>query len=355
VGNRVVQRGGGAVLIRLIQTAFKPMFSTSTLKWITAAVLSQLTIQAQSALYVLFDSSRDYRLVHKVDGIDPQILVNGKPETLESTFGPSSLRLETRVSTHLGPSVSGPQYPTTSVEQVDLPVGPSGRVWRRYMLKPVEEYFPAFVTVKIIKGDFTGSPSNFRFQFVAEISSDFPLSNLFFVLEVDLGEARQRHFVQEISSAALRKHSPIIVTVPLLDIAEKAETGHRYSVRVFTQGAELLQTNSDRQVIESALGKIVQRRITGLTNASPKPLTGPMPRYPEALRKKKATGRAVVSSMIAPDGKPTDLVVKNASDPAFAEAALAVMSQWWFLPKVENGHPVASKVELPFDFAPPRS
>jgi TonB family protein len=62
-----------------------------------------------------------------------------------------------------------------------------------------------------------------------------------------------------------------------------------------------------------------------------------------------------VSCVIAPDGKPTDPVMKSATDPAFAEAALAVVSQWWFLPKVENGHAVASKAELPFDFTPPKS
>jgi TonB family protein len=80
-----------------------------------------------------------------------------------------------------------------------------------------------------------------------------------------------------------------------------------------------------------------------------------MPRYPEKLAKSKLTGRAIVTCTIATNGQPTNIKIKSASDPAFAEAALAVMSEWWFVPRVENSQPVLSAAELPFDFTPPKT
>ena len=93
--------------------------------------------------------------------------------------------------------------------------------------------------------------------------------------------------------------------------------------------------------IEGAFGRMVAKRISGVKNAAPKPIAGPMPHYPDALRKAKTTGRAIVSCEIAANGQPVNLVLKNATDPVFGEAALAVMPQWWFLPKIEQGQPVA--------------
>jgi outer membrane biosynthesis protein TonB len=42
-----------------------------------------------------------------------------------------------------------------------------------------------------------------------------------------------------------------------------------------------------------------------------------------------------------------------ASLPEFGEAAMAVIRQWRFLPTVKNGHPVPTRVEMPFNFPAP--
>jgi TonB family protein len=78
-----------------------------------------------------------------------------------------------------------------------------------------------------------------------------------------------------------------------------------------------------------------------------------LPLYPKALRKKGLSGSATVSFVVTPDSKVSDPVVAEATEPAFGEAAVQAIREWWFSPKVVNGRCVASRASFPFKFAPP--
>jgi TonB family protein len=98
---------------------------------------------------------------------------------------------------------------------------------------------------------------------------------------------------------------------------------------------------------------MVAKRIAGRPEADPEAFVGPAPEYPASLAKVKGHGKAVVPVRVGADGRIHDPVIKTATDPAFGEAALAAVRLWRFLPRIQGGHPVESKVDMPFEFAPP--
>ncbi len=232
----------------------------------------------------------------------------------------------------------------------------AGNVTPRYRLQPVEDYFPALVSVKIIRADFgrAGSASvrrlDQRFSFTAKFSSDYDLADVFFVLAFDTQSLEGKYYAQEITPAELRQEKAIAIEAPLPG-DEKIE---KYELHIFSRGVEVFNSGMGAATIDAALARKVAKRIKGVRNAPPKPFTGPRPRYPAALLATKATGRAVISCVIADDGHLQDVRVKDATNPAFSDAAVAVLPQWRFLPKVVDGHAVESAAELPFEFAPPK-
>jgi TonB family protein len=82
---------------------------------------------------------------------------------------------------------------------------------------------------------------------------------------------------------------------------------------------------------------------------------GPTPRfqavaiYPPSLEANGVQGAAVVSFSIGLDGKVADLVVANASDPAFASAARRNR----FVPATKGGTPVPCKMDVLYTFPGP--
>ena len=95
------------------------------------------------------------------------------------------------------------------------------------------------------------------------------------------------------------------------------------------------------------------KRIAGVTEAPPRPLVGPAPEYPAALRKSRVKGEAVVAVHITRQGVVLDLKVASATDPAFGQAAVEAVGQWRFLPQVKDGHPVETFANMPFTFVAP--
>jgi TonB family protein len=190
-----------------------------------------------------------------------------------------------------------------------------------------------------------------RFSFTAKFSSDHDLADIFFVLAFNTDSLEGKYYAQGITPAELRQGKAISIEARL----PADGTIDKYELHVFSRGVEVFNSEMPREAMEGALGRMVAKRTNGVRSAAPKPLAGPMPRYPETMLKTKATGRALVSCVIAIDGRLTEVEIKNATDPAFAVAALAVIPQWWFVPRIENGQPVATKAELPFDFTPPKS
>ena len=86
---------------------------------------------------------------------------------------------------------------------------------------------------------------------------------------------------------------------------------------------------------------------------APKPVETPTPTYPAALVDSGRDGTATIEFTVDVDGSVKDPKVKSADDPAFADAAMAVLPQWKFQPGQRDGAPSAMKVSLPFKFAAP--
>jgi TonB family protein len=106
--------------------------------------------------------------------------------------------------------------------------------------------------------------------------------------------------------------------------------------------------------MDAALNRMVRERIKDVQNSPVTPILGPAPEYPAALSKKGIEGSATLSFTIDTNGSVSDPAVVEASQPEFGEAALAVIRQWRFLPKVKNGQPVRARAEMPFMFSAPK-
>ena len=224
-------------------------------------------------------------------------------------------------------------------------------------VRPADEFLPVFVSIPKVSAKFMpsrserGKPMDHTFEIALTLSSNVELKHPFIAFEFETDRGAKRPYIRELSTEALMQSKTLFFEGTLPDDLPS----EKYEIHIFSEGVEVLNSQMSRASIESALSKMVAKRIKDTREAQPKPLTGPMPRYPESLRKSKVTGHAVVTCLIAPTGQPLEVTLKNTTDPVFGEAALAVMPQWWFLPKVENGRAVTSKAELPFDFAPPKS
>lgn len=240
------------------------------------------------------------------------------------------------------------------------PVENASRGGFRYALNPAEEFYPVFVQVQNLKTSFPSFNSSTlrqadrRFSFRATLASDYALKNVFLAFEFEAGGDKKEPagvLARGVATYELADAKPLNVELSLP--GETPATGVK--LHIFSDGVEVFHSEMPRAMIEEKLAGMAAKRIAKLKDSTARPIAGPTPRYPEKLRKTNSVGRAIVSCEIAINGQPTNLALKSATAPEFGEAALAVMSQWWFLPKVENGHPVPSRAELPFDFAPPKS
>lgn len=222
-------------------------------------------------------------------------------------------------------------------------------------LVPTKEYYPVFVSVRDVHAktssmSLNGSGSiNNEFHFQATFQSGNFLKDAFLVLELDMEHGTKRIFFQEIGDLQPGKPRDVRVGVPL---AEELGSG-KFQLHVFTEGREVFNSLQPWEHREHALTQMVMKRIEGVKAAAPQPLIGPDPEFPEALRKKKVKGEAVVAIRITWQGVVADPEVVSATDPAFGEAALVAVRQWRFLPRVQNGKPVEVKVNVPFVFEAP--
>jgi TonB family protein len=85
-----------------------------------------------------------------------------------------------------------------------------------------------------------------------------------------------------------------------------------------------------------------------------RPLWRVSPLYPESLRVEKPAGKAMIEFVIDQDGRARLPRVVSASQAEFGWAAAAAINQWVFAPPLRGGKPVDVKVNIPFDFAPPK-
>jgi TonB family protein len=223
-----------------------------------------------------------------------------------------------------------------------------------FTLNEVPEYLPVFVSLKDIATRTSamtdgGNEMNNDFHFNAALQTSYPLDNVFLVLELNTDSNRKVIFLTEIGSLTPNVSRPVSVFLPL-----KAALGNfTYQVHLYSGGAEVFQTQIPFWGRESALNKMVAKRMDGVQTAAPKFFIGPAPEYPPSLKKANLKGRAVVSIRISPNGSVLDPVVKSATDPAFGQAALVALQDWRFLPKMKDGYAVETKADVPFVFSPP--
>jgi TonB family protein len=226
----------------------------------------------------------------------------------------------------------------------------------RFMLKPVEEYSPAFVSIRHVRvvthaleNMSTGDELNHSFEFRGEFESSFPLENVFVALDLNTSDEGKLLFIREVGRLKPRDPKSIDINVPM---ASRIGEGH-YKLHLFSDGVEVLQSEMPLPYIERSLDKMVRKRIAGIKDAAPQPFVGPPPEYPEKLFKANVSGQAVIHFTLSQNGRVVDPTIKSSTDPAFGEAALAAARLWRFLPKVKGGAAVPVQVDLPFNFGPP--
>jgi len=226
----------------------------------------------------------------------------------------------------------------------------------RFALHPVEEYLPAYVSVRdldvstsAVEVDTTAM--NHEFALRARLETSYRLDDVFIVLDLDTESAGKLLFLQEVGDLKPRTSKSVSVRVML---SAALGSGH-YQLHLFSRGAEILHTEIDPMHRESVLDRMTLKRIASVQDAPPRLFFGPQPEYPPKLWKAKTSGDAVISVRIGANGRLSEETVKSASDPAFGEAALDAVRMWRFLPRVKNGVPIDSHADLPLKFAPPEA
>lgn len=75
--------------------------------------------------------------------------------------------------------------------------------------------------------------------------------------------------------------------------------------------------------------------------------------YPDSAREKRAHGDVSLTLTVDADGKVSKVDVTQSGGADLDEAAIFAARQWTFRPATKGGKPVASRIKLPFHFAPP--
>jgi TonB family protein len=228
-------------------------------------------------------------------------------------------------------------------------INPSG-----FALREVPEFLPVYVTVRNVNVRTTyvsthaGSGElNNDFHFDAEFESSQLLNDVFVVLALDSERAGSTLFLWEVGTLEPRKTKGVSIIVPM----NSPIGSGRYSVHLFSGGAEVMQSMLPIGESYAAVDRMVAARIKDVHDAPPKFFFGPAPEYPPQLKKTNLTGNAVVSVRIGANGAVFDPVVKSATDPAFGEAALGAVKLWRFLPRVKGDYPVETKADVPVVFS----
>ena len=229
---------------------------------------------------------------------------------------------------------------------------------QRMALKKVEEYLPVFIAIRDkdsrptnSSGDYALSPAvNNGVHYSAKFESADLQEDVFVVLELEISNVGKKLFVYEVGR--LNPRTPKSFSA---DLALGQYMGHgQVELHLFVGGSEVFQSGLAAAEREAALDRMIAKRITAQPQAGPKPFYGAAPAYPAALRKTGLKGEAVVTVRIDARGNVADPVIERASEPAVGEEALAAVRQWRFVPRVQDGQAVETKVSIPFAFDPPR-
>lgn len=87
----------------------------------------------------------------------------------------------------------------------------------------------------------------------------------------------------------------------------------------------------------------------------PKLIRGAAPIYPISQLQQHKSGRAVISFTIDEQGKTRGFRVISTDYPYFASHAILAVQWWQFEPARKNGHPVAVRLRVPFNYRTPKA
>lgn len=227
----------------------------------------------------------------------------------------------------------------------------------KFALKKVDEFRPAFITVRDLQArtthvELTGAATgdvNHALEFRAGFESAYPLKDVFILIEFIFEGNQKSFFIYEVGQLEPRRRRDLNLSVP---------TGRplgegKFQLHLFSEGFEVFHSQQPLLFRERQLDLMVAKRIKTVTDAVPQPLFGPMPIYPAKFAKTKTKGEAHVRFRVSRKGDVIEPVAISATDPSFAEAAVAALREWRFLPKVVAGRPIESEVEIPMTFDPP--
>jgi len=72
----------------------------------------------------------------------------------------------------------------------------------------------------------------------------------------------------------------------------------------------------------------------------------PMPEIPDSLRNRNIDLVAVARFRVAADGSAQVELIQSTPEPTLNSALLDTLVKWRFFPAMENGHPVASIIDI---------
>jgi TonB family protein len=216
-------------------------------------------------------------------------------------------------------------------------------------------YLPAYVSISNLKAttfsmeSFSGTDVNKSADVKCTFITSYDLEDVFFILFVENEKKEKFIFFHEVGRLKDRVPRDIDIRVPIK--VENLE-GH-FQLYVFSKGYEVFHSAMSPEIREQALDKIIAAQLKDVQEAQAKPLVGPGPEYPKALRGQKLEGKAKLKFTIDPKGVIHDPSVVEATCPEFGEAAMAVILKWRFFPKIKDGKPVSTPATMPFMFRPP--
>ena len=242
---------------------------------------------------------------------------------------------------------------------VDGKLGPAALTGGQftYATGPAKTFAPYFVTVRNLAiaaqdhiTDPNGRPEDRELSFRADFDSAVAVDGVYLALEVK-GSTTSVNDLYAYEVGRLRPGVTTPVQFLMRFDADWADC--KATLHLFAGGLEVLHSEMPPAQVARNLDQMVQVKLKGVTNAPPKPFMCPPPAYPAAALGSDAAGSATIAFEIGITGAVLDPVVKQASQPEFGQAALAAVRQWRFLPRMKNGQPVATRVELPLNFKPP--
>jgi TonB family protein len=303
-------------------------------------------LAAQSRLYVL-EPDKAYHPVFKVSNGRPFIMEKG---ALVAAKGDRYALRKVDEYLPVFIAIQGRKATTTDIQQIAvnadiaMPNGISGGG----VFDGAGDAHPGGAGHRANQGDQHGQIESV-FNFEAKFLAEYPLDDVFLVLEVDFANSGKSVLVCEVGRLEERKPKPITYA-----LSRKQSFGSvKSTLHLFVGGAEVLHSEQPEAYRNEQLDRMIAQKIAGVKDAGPQPFYGSAPGYPAALRPSGLKGEVVVTVHVTPSGAVHDPVIERTNNPAFGEATLAAVREWRFLPRVQQGRAVESQVSIPIDFDPP--